>query len=159
MKGMMRWLSDEEQTVWRRWLRVNAQLTAALQRDLQEDGVSLPDFEVLVLLTDAPDGRVRVSDLAGGLEWERSRVSHHVTRMEKRGLVRREDCPSDRRGAFVAVTPEGRQAIEEVAPSHVVTVRRLFFDPLDESDVADVGAALGKLEARLADDAARVTVG
>lgn len=155
----MRWLSDEEQTVWRRWLRVNAQLTVALQRDLQEQGVSLPDYEVLVLLTESPEGQVRVSDLAQGLEWERSRVSHHVTRMEKRGLVRREECSSDRRGAFVVVTAEGRRAIEDVAPSHVATVRRLFFDPLDDGEAAGIDAALAKVEARLVDDLASVAAG
>lgn len=150
---MTGWLNDEEQTVWRRWLRVHAQLNAALQRDLQDEGVSLPDYEVLVLLTDADDGRVRVTDLAQGLEWERSRVSHHVTRMEKRGLVRREECPSDRRGAFVVVTPEGRAAIEAVAPGHVDTVRRLFLDPLDGGEVARLGDLLAKVEGRLSAEA------
>jgi len=130
------WLSAREQHLWRGWLSLNATLNATLQRELQEDsGLSMPDFEVLVNLTDSPDGRVRVTDLARLLQWERSRVSHHVTRMQRRGLVERVECPDDGRGAFIAVTPAGRTAIEQAAPGHVRAVRRLVFDVLGEEDV------------------------
>src|SRR6187431_3359778 len=96
------WLSHRQELVWRGWLRLNAELSATLQRELQDDaGLSMPDFEVLVHLTDNPQGRVRISDLARLLHWERSRVSHHVKRMEGRGLVQRTECPEDGRGAFV----------------------------------------------------------
>src|SRR3954454_9231455 len=104
MRGMDsgRWLTDTQQRVWRSWLAANALLPAALHRELQADaGLSLPDFDVLVRLTDSGEGRVRMSDLARALTWERSRLSHHVKRMERRGLVRREECPDDGRGAFV----------------------------------------------------------
>src|SRR4249920_3389533 len=121
------WLTDQEQHVWRGWLKLNAELSAMLQRELQDDaGLSMSDFEVLVHLTDTPDGRVRVTDLARLLLWERSRVSHHVTRMERRGLVERAECAEDGRGAFIVVTPAGRAAIEQAAPGHVRAVRRLM---------------------------------
>lgn len=144
------WLADEQEQVWRRWLAVNALLPATLHRELQADaGLSLPDFDVLVRLTDAPDGRVRVNDLAQALQWEKSRVSHHVTRMERRGLIRREECPEDARGAFVVMTPGGRAAIERAAPGHVRTVRRLVFDQLTPDEVETLSSITRKVLARL----------
>ena len=143
------WLDEDEERVWRRWLRLNAELTAALHRQLQaEAGLSMSDYEVLVDLTDDPAGRVRVSELAHLLQWERSRVSHHVTRMERRGLVEREECPDDGRGAYVAITPAGRTAIERAAPGHARAVRRLVFDALQADEVRSLETAIDKLLAQ-----------
>jgi DNA-binding MarR family transcriptional regulator len=144
------WLTTEQQHVWRRWLAVNAALPAVLHRDLQESGLSLPDFEVLVHLTDTPEGRLRVTDLADVLHWERSRLSHHVKRMEARALVRREECPEDKRGAFVVLTTAGRVAIESAAPSHAATVREVVFAPLTADELDSFGAITGKVLASLA---------
>ena len=117
MSSDFRWLTAEEQRVWRRWMTLNAQLSATLQRELQDDaGLSTQDYEVLVHLTDNPEGRMRVTDLARLMQWERSRVSHHVTRMERRRLVQRVECAEDGRGAFVVITQQGRAAIEQAAP-------------------------------------------
>ena len=144
------WLSDKQQRVWRHWLTVNALLPAVLHRELQaEAGLSLPDFDVLVQLTESPEGRVRVTDLARSLSWEKSRASHHLTRMERRGLVRREECRDDGRGAFVVLTSDGRTAIEQAAPGHVRTVRSLVFDGLTEEEVDVLESALDKVLARL----------
>jgi DNA-binding MarR family transcriptional regulator len=143
------WLSEHEERVWRDWLRLNAELTAALQRQLQaEAGLSMSDYEVLVDLTDDPAGRIRVAELAALLQWERSRVSHHVTRMERRGLVEREECADDGRGAFVAITPAGRAAIEQAAPGHAQAVRRLVFDPLQVDEMRSLEAVIDKLLAQ-----------
>ena len=143
------WLDEDEERVWRRWLRLNAELTSALHRQLQaEAGLSMSDYEVLVDLTDDPAGRIRVSELAGLLQWERSRVSHHVTRMERRGLVEREECADDGRGAYVAITPAGRTAIEQAAPGHARAVRRLVFDALQVDDVRGLETAIDKLLAQ-----------
>src|SRR4029450_7521118 len=88
MSAAVRWLTAQEEHLWRGWLKLNAELASTLQRELQQDvGLSMPDFEVLVHLTDNPEGRLRVTELAGLLQWERSRVSHHVKRMEHRGLA------------------------------------------------------------------------
>jgi DNA-binding MarR family transcriptional regulator len=108
----------------------------------------MPDFEVLVHLTDNPEGRLRITELAGLLQWERSRVSHHIKRMERRGLVGRVECSEDGRGAFVVITPQGRAAIEEAAPGHVMAVRRLMFDALSEEEKAALAAVIDKLLAR-----------
>jgi DNA-binding MarR family transcriptional regulator len=148
------WLPADAQRLWRRWLRLNALLPGALHRELQADaGLSLPDFDVLVQLTDSPQGRVRVSDLARGLHWERSRVSHHVTRMERRGLVAREECRDDGRGAWVVLTEEGRAAIEQAAPAHVATVRRLVFDALTPQEAEVMAGVIEKMLARLEGEA------
>jgi DNA-binding MarR family transcriptional regulator len=131
-----RWLDDDQQRAWRAYLRMQGRLSARLNRQLQTDSqLSLADFDVLVQLTDVPDGRLRVVELARALHWEQSRLSHHVARMQKRGLVVREECHDDRRGAFVVLTPTGRGAIEAAAPRHVETVRRVLFDVLTDDQV------------------------
>ncbi|GAB3791360.1 MarR family winged helix-turn-helix transcriptional regulator [Nocardioides ungokensis] len=146
------WLDDRQQQAWRAWLAMGSRLPAALNRQLQRDSdLSLQDFDVLVQLTDTEDGRVRVSALAAALGWERSRLSHHVTRMERRGLVAREECGDDGRGAFVVLTPEGRAAIEAAAPGHVRTVRSLVFDALTPAEVASLEAITSKVLGRLED--------
>lgn len=147
------WLSADEQQLWRRWLRVNSLLPGVLNRELQADaGLSLPDFEVLVKLTDTPEGRVRVTDLARELTWERSRVSHHVTRMERRGLVERSECQDDGRGAWVVLTTRGRSAIERAAPGHAATVRRLVFDDLTHQELRTMARVIDKVLGRLVHD-------
>jgi DNA-binding MarR family transcriptional regulator len=141
-----RWLDDRQQRAWRGYLAMQAQLQAQLNRELQADsGMSLADFDVLVALTDRPDVQMRVLELAEALQWEKSRLSHHLARMERRGLVERQDCPDDARGAFVVLTEDGRRAIERAAPSHVEAVRSLVFDGLDPQQVdtlADVAQAV-----------------
>jgi DNA-binding MarR family transcriptional regulator len=133
---MTRWLDDDEQQAWRAYVKMQSHLNAAVGRRMQADSqLSLPDFEVLVQLTDTPEGRVRVFELARALDWEKSRLSHHLRRMQKRGLVSREECPDDARGAFIVLTADGRKAIEQAAPHHVETVRKLVFDVLTRDQV------------------------
>lgn len=153
------WLTERQQRTWRRWLALNARLPAALHRELQADSdLSLQDFDVLVQLTDTPHGRVRVSELAAALQWERSRLSHHVKRMAGRGLVEREECVEDGRGAFVVLTAAGRDAIERAAPGHVRTVRRLVIDTLTEQELDVLAGIADKVLAALdRESAAEVT--
>ncbi|WP_216853512.1 MarR family winged helix-turn-helix transcriptional regulator [Phytoactinopolyspora halotolerans] len=135
-----RWLDDEEQRAWRSFVRMTEKLNARLHRQLQTDSeLSLSDFAVLVGLTDVPTESLRVSELAAALEWEKSRVSHQITRMERRGLVERVDCPNDGRSAFVNLTACGRKAIEAAAPQHVETVRTLFLDHLTRAQLKALG--------------------
>src|SRR5438067_1074725 len=124
MEEAVRWLTPEEQHAWRSFLRLQDRLRAQLSRLLQsESHVSAADFGVLVELMDTPDGRRRILDLARALEGEKSRMSHHIARMVKRGLVVRDECPEDGRGAFVVITDAGREMIEAAAPRHVEAVR------------------------------------
>jgi DNA-binding MarR family transcriptional regulator len=151
---MTDWLDDHQQRIWRSWLKLNRELPSALGRAMQACGeLSMADFEVLVNLTDVPDGRLRVTELADSMQWERSRVSHQLKRMEARGLVDRAGCPEDGRGSFVGITTSGRRAIEQAAPDHVETVRRLVIDVLTPEELDALGAITDKLRARLAGDA------
>ena len=127
----VRWLDEREERAWRGLQLMQMRLEAELARQLATDsGLSYPDYLVLIALTDQPDGRLRLFELGGVLGWEKSRLSHHVTRMTERGLVARERCDADRRGAYVAVTQKGRDEIAAAAPGHLATVRRLFVDVL-----------------------------
>lgn len=140
------WLTDDEQRIWRQWLVVVTGLPAALDRQLRQDSdLSLQDFEVLVALSDAEGRRLRMSPLAARLSRERTRLSHHVGRMEQRGLVCREACDSDRRCSELVLTDTGRDALEAAAPGHVRAVRDLVFDPLSAADTAALDQITDKL--------------
>lgn len=147
------WLDDRQQRLWRAWLALGSRLPAALGRQLQADsGLSLSDFEVLVPLSETTEGRVRVTDLANCVGWERSRLSHHIKRMEGRGLVQRQECCDDGRGAFVVVTPAGRDAIERAAPGHARTVRHLLFGSVSDADLEVVTCFVEGVLSRLGDE-------
>lgn len=131
------WLSAPEQRAWRAFLGLHRELNARLNRQLQaESQLSLSDYEVLVVLSEADQGRLRPFELCDFLQWEQSRLSHHIRRMESRGLVTREGCTGDGRGAFVVLSPVGRAAIEAAAPSHAAAVRSLLFEAMTEEQVA-----------------------
>ena len=148
---MSRWLTDEEQRAWRGLLRMTAQLNARANRLLlQEYGISLTDYEVLVVLSEAPEGRLRVFEVADALAWEQSRVSHQLARMQRRGLITREGCATDARGAFAVLTKAGRAAIERAAPAHVEQVRQLVFDGLGPGQVAALTEVTTRVLDRLA---------
>jgi DNA-binding MarR family transcriptional regulator len=150
-----RWLDEREQRVWRSWVLASTRLEAHLARRMQVDGdISMSDFAVLVQLSEAPDGRLRAFALGRSLQWEKSRLSHHLTRMERRGLVSREDCGTDRRGAFVVLAPAGRDALEVAAPPHAEAVRAAVFDRLTDEQVDRLGEACEVLLTGLDPDAA-----
>jgi len=131
-----RWLSDDEQRMWRRYRDMNQLLELAMDRQLQRDAsMSQSDYSVLVSLSEAESGGLRARDLGAALGWDRSRVSHQVRRMEGRGLVAKNECPDDGRGTIVSLTEAGAQAIASVAPKHVEKVRELFIDVLSEDEV------------------------
>ncbi len=152
--GTVRWLDDDEQRAWRSLQFMQMRLDGELARQLaSEAGLSYPDYLVLVALTDRPDGRLRPYELSEILGWEKSRVSHQVSRMVDRGLVEKKACDSDRRGAFVLVTGKGRRELEAAAPGHVAMVRRLFVDVLTPGQLEAIGDAAQKVLAAI--DAAR----
>jgi len=112
-------------------------LPAALNRQLQQDSaLTLPEYEVLVQLSEAPGHRQRPFQICEGLNWEQSRLSHQLTRMERRGLICRRECAADGRGAFIELTAVGAEAIGAAAPKHLATVRRLIFDRLSDAQRA-----------------------
>lgn len=131
-----RWLTPVEERAWRGVLRMHDLLVNQTGRSMQSQfGLSATDYTVLAELSRAPDGRLRMMELARVLGWEKSRVSHQLARMTKRGVVARHECADDGRGAYVTITPSGRAAIEAAAPRHVEDVRRLFLDHLTPGQI------------------------
>lgn len=138
----VQWLDEREERAWRSLQFMQMRLEGELARQLAaESGLSYPDYQVLVALTDRTDGRMRLFELADVLGWEKSRLSHHVGRMANRGFVTKEKCGSDRRGAYVVITGEGGRVIGAAAPGHVDAVRRLFVERLTPSQLDAVGEA------------------
>lgn len=130
------WLNAHEQRAWRAFIEVTRELPAELNRQLTRDaGLSGADYALLVPLSEASDGRLRPRDLGRQVDWDRSRLSHQIRRMQERGLVLREECCTDGRGAFIVLTDRGRDAITSAAPDHVRSVRRFFFDVLQPEEV------------------------
>jgi DNA-binding MarR family transcriptional regulator len=150
------WLSEAQQRVWRQWLAANAELGTAVGRQLHLDsGISAADFHVLVRLSEEPSHRIRIVELARGMQWERSRLSHQLTRMERRGLILRRDCRDDRRGQFAELTEQGQRTLEESAPGHAELVRSVLFDHLSDDDLR----ALERITASLLERVRRCDVG
>ena len=152
-KSAPRWLDSREQAAWRAFLDMHARLIARLNREISDQsGISIADFSVLVQLSEHPDGRMRVLELARALRWEKSRLSHQLTRMQQRGLIERSNCTDDRRGAFVVLTARGRDTVGDAAPAHVESVRRYVFDGLSTEQIDTLADISHVVIARLADD-------
>lgn len=133
---MTRWLDEDEQQVWRAFLRATRRVFEQLDRELQRDaGMPHAYYEILVRLSEAPDRTLRMSALADRSQSSRSRLSHAVARLENNGWVRRESCPQDRRGQLARLTEEGFAALAAAAPRHVEGVRSHLFDPLSAEQI------------------------
>ena len=131
-----RWLTDDEQRAWRAFLGATRQIFDELDRELQRDaGMPHTYYTILVALSEAPDRRLRMSQLADVTGSSRSRLSHAVARLEESGWVRRLSCPDDRRGALATLTDEGFAALAAAAPGHAEGVRRHLFDRLTPEQV------------------------
>jgi DNA-binding MarR family transcriptional regulator len=145
-----RWLTDDEQTVWRDFLDVIRLLMERLNRQLvEESGMTLAEYEVLVRLSEADERRMRMSELADLVVNSRSRLTHTVRRLEERGWVVRQDCEEDRRGILCVLLPDGVAVLESAAPGHVEAVRSIIFDVLDAGDVGRLGVAMRKMRSGL----------
>lgn len=132
-----RWLNDEEQSLWRLMLAANRKVSRGIDDTLQAGpGLTSPEFAVLVNLSESPDHIVRLRDLCISLNWDRSRTSHQITRMEKRGLVAKKRCLDDARGVYVQLTREGEERLRSAAPGHVEVVRKLVFDAMTPEHAA-----------------------
>ena len=144
------WLDERQQRVWQGYLHLNQDLFAVLEQQLaRESGLSGADYRVLHPLSGAPGGLLRARDLCSEIGWDRSRLSHHLSRMERRGLVTREECAEDARGLMVRLTKAGRRAIEDAAPGHVEAVRRYFFDQLSNDEIETMAAGFERVSDNL----------
>lgn len=142
------WLDVDEQRVWRTFLRVNAWIYDELERDLRErGGLGLIEYGILVHLSEAPGQRMRMRALADSVIVSKSRLSHQTARLEREGLIRKEECADDRRGLWAVLTDPGARLLDEVAPGHAARVRALMFDRLGPRRTAALEDVLTVLEA------------
>lgn len=149
---MTRWLTEAEQRAWRAWIEASNKLNERLGADLQrQHNLTSADYEILVQLSEHPERRMRMSELAEATLASRSRLTHQVDRLAKRGYVERQECDVDRRGAFAALTEAGWNAIIVAAPDHVDSVRRNLVDVLTPQEFVE----LGDLCRRIADHVRR----
>jgi len=148
--GLMepKWLSGDEEKAWRGFVALRIGLVGYLARQLaQECGITEAEFEVLVVVSEAPGQRIRSRELGKALNWERSRLSHQIARMEERGMVAREQCENDARGFDVLLTKVGLKAIQAAAPKHLEAVRHCFIDlltPAQMKALANIADVVGE---------------
>lgn len=147
-----KWLDPAEERAWRGYRRMFLLLNARVARDLTIDsGLSEPDYDVLSSLTDTADHSERLSTLAARMLWSQSRLSHHIARMQVRGLVTREECESDGRGSIVVLTAAGLKALEAAAPGHVRAVRSHLIDLLTRDQIKALGDIAERVVAGLSE--------
>ncbi|MEB3063640.1 MarR family winged helix-turn-helix transcriptional regulator [[Mycobacterium] zoologicum] len=147
-----KWLSPREDRAWRAFIHAHQKLVAHLNRGLQVSGLSGADYEILAVLSGHDGERMPAHALCNMLDWEKSRVSHQVRRMQKDGLISREPNPDDARSTMVRLMPAGRAAIEKAAPGHVADVRRNFVDLLTPAELGMLAALSERILHRLAED-------
>ncbi|MBC7462895.1 MAG: MarR family transcriptional regulator [Actinobacteria bacterium] len=140
-----RWLNSAEMKAWRRYIVASRRLLDALDSDLTGHDLSMPDYEILAQLSDAPSRKMRMSELADVAMLSRSRLSHRMKVMEKAGWVKREACPMDKRGSFAVMTTKGWKAIVAAAPDHVESVRTRFIDHLSKTDQVALASIFEKV--------------
>jgi DNA-binding MarR family transcriptional regulator len=146
-----RWLNEQEQRMWREFQQMARNLDRAFERDLiDRAGLSSADFSVLVPLSEAPYHRLRARELGRILDWDRSRLSHQIRRMEARGLLTRGNCPTDARGTVIGLTEHGWATIQQAAPGHVQAVRVHFFDVLTDADMVALADICRRVNKRIA---------
>jgi DNA-binding MarR family transcriptional regulator len=145
------WLDAHEQRAWRSLMAMQEGLAEFLGRSLRHQcGLSSPDYQVLAHLSEAPEGRLRSYELGEHLHWEKSRLSQHLGRMQTRGLVSRQRCATDQRGAVVTITARGSDLIAAAAPQHVADVRDVLIDQLTAAELEVLATIGDKVRDRLA---------
>ncbi|GAA3437526.1 MarR family winged helix-turn-helix transcriptional regulator [Kutzneria kofuensis] len=149
-----RWLDERELTAWKQFLTVGAIINRLVDQQLKRDaGLSHPQYEVLARLADTPDGRLRMTELAGAAVTSKSGLTYQVGQLEKAGFVERQGCAGDERGIVAALTEKGRQKLREAAPGHAALVRELFVDGMSRKEFTAFAEGLGTLHHNLRDQA------
>jgi DNA-binding MarR family transcriptional regulator len=139
-------LNSRELSAWKGMLAAHSRLTAELDAELERDhGLGLTAYEVLMNLSDAPDGRMRMSELADRLLVSRSGITRLADRLVTRGLIERERCSDDGRGFNAQLTATGRAAVQAARPDHLAAVRRIFLSQLDENEIDALGGIWERL--------------
>jgi DNA-binding MarR family transcriptional regulator len=144
------YLTSDELNAWRAFIEGSLRVHTRIDEDLKTASeMSLFDYHILVLLSEAPEGRLRMRDLAERMAFAPSRLTYQATRMEQQGLITREACEDDARGTYAAITPAGLQALRRATPAHVRSIRSGFLDALDERDIADLARIFGRVSEHL----------
>ncbi|HTH07483.1 MAG TPA: MarR family transcriptional regulator [Ilumatobacteraceae bacterium] len=143
------WLTGDEMLAWRSYVETNADLMAALERDLATTGLNLGDYQVLVFLSESPERALRMCDLAGRLQLSPSGLTRRLDGLVRSGLVERRGSDSDRRVMLAALTPKGVRRLEESAPIHVASVRRRMIDLLDADELEVIATVFQKIRTAL----------
>jgi DNA-binding MarR family transcriptional regulator len=147
-----RWLDAAQQRAWRAYVDGSVRLTEVMDRDLKtRHGLSVSEYEILVRLSEAPERRLRMAELAAHASQSRSRLSHTCARLESKGLVKRGSCPNDKRGVYAHLTEDGFAVLERAARDHVETVRDFFIDVVDPEDLEAIGRAFRSVVKRIAE--------
>jgi DNA-binding MarR family transcriptional regulator len=142
-------MTSGELAIWRSLIETTAELTRILSTQLQESGLSAADYQVLLALTEADGKQLRSSQLAARIDWERSRLSHHLARMERRGLITRTGCATDSRGAEVSLTDAGARMFRRASAPHLRAIKKYFADALTPQQFADLDGILQALRGHL----------
>ncbi|MCD0452544.1 MarR family transcriptional regulator [Actinocorallia sp. API 0066] len=147
-----RWLDAAQQGHWRSYLDGSSRLWEVMDRDLKAaHGLAMPEYEILVRLSEAPGRTLRMAELAEMAYHSRSRLSHTCSRLEAKGLVERRRCSEDKRGINAFLTEQGMDVLREAAKDHVTTVRAYFVDLLTPEELEVVGRAFAKIAAHAPD--------
>ena len=147
------WLDPREDRAWRAFMHAHDQLAARLHRHLlQDSGLTEADYEILAVLSEHPTGRMPAQELCALLQWEKSRLSHQVRRIQEQGLIAREPNPADARSVMICLLPAGRRAIEDAAPQHVHNVRRHFIDLFTPAELDTLAALNERVLRHLAEE-------
>lgn len=146
-------LDEREERAWRAFFEMQVRFWRHMGQQLQRDtGLSEPDFAVLTALAQTPEGRLRPYELGGFIDYEKSRLHHHLTRMGERGLIAREQCGEPQRGAMIVLTEAGRAAIDSATPQRIAHVRRWLIDPLTDDQLDTLTDISHKVLDRLDND-------
>ena len=146
-------VTAEEWQTWRAFNSMRRQLDLEIERRLQRDaGISAADYSVLIFLFDSPEKQLRANELGAALSWEKSRLSHQVSRMEKRGLLERRECDTDGRGTWISLTADGTRAVLGAMRDHAATLRKHFFDALTPAELAVILSASTKIMDSMGDE-------
>ena len=143
------WLNPREMKAWRSYIIASRRLLDALDFDLDQHDLSMADYEVLALLSDAPERKLRMNELAELAMLSKSRLSHRIKVMEGVGWIKREACPNDKRGFFAVMTEKGFKAITKAAPDHVESVRSRLLDHLTVKDQEDISRIFDRVTNKL----------
>ena len=147
--GLRRRMTSRELAIWRSLIDTTAELRRILGAELQGSSLTPADYQVLLALSEADGRRMRSSDLASTIDWERSRLSHHLGRMERRRLIRRDGCATDSRGAEVSLTTEGARAFRRATAPHMRSIKRHFADALEPDQFEALAGILQSLQNHL----------